>query len=143
MKFCYACGKTTTGKPLFCNFCGRSYDQKLCPRLHPNPRKAEACSRCGNRNLSMPQPRVPRLWRLLASGIFAMSGLVLFETLLGVISGVAAYVIQGQPLPGSLEWRLFGIAVLWGSWILLFPHLLRVVIRYLLTLRRNPSRLSR
>ena len=31
----------TAGEPLFCNFCGRSYDLKLCPHRHPNPRNEE------------------------------------------------------------------------------------------------------
>src|ERR1700722_11165723 len=61
MRYCYSCNKITTGTPLFCNFCGRSYNVKLCPRLHTNPRSAEACSQCGSRDLSTPQPKVP-LW---------------------------------------------------------------------------------
>ena len=66
MKYCYECGCTTAGEPLFCNFCGRSYDVKLCPKLHVNPRLAEACSQCGSRDLSTPQPKVPVRWRILA-----------------------------------------------------------------------------
>ena len=61
MKFCYHCGKITPDEPLFCNFCGRTYDVKLCTRLHPNGRYAEVCSQCGSRDFSTPQPRVP-LW---------------------------------------------------------------------------------
>jgi len=37
MKYCYQCGKLTNGDPAFCNHCGRSYDVKLCPRMHQNP----------------------------------------------------------------------------------------------------------
>ena len=66
MKYCYQCGKLTAGEPLFCNFCGRSYDVKLCPRQHPNSRVAEVCSQCGSRELSMPQLRVPIRWRVIA-----------------------------------------------------------------------------
>src|SRR2546427_7721468 len=66
MKYCYECGCTTAGEPLFCNFCGRSYAAKLCPKLHVNPRLAEACSQCGSRDLSTPQPKVPVRWRILA-----------------------------------------------------------------------------
>src|SRR5260370_33279683 len=61
MKICYHCGRVTEGKPLFCNHCGRSYNVKLCPKLPPNPRRAEACSLCGSRNLSIPQNKLP-LW---------------------------------------------------------------------------------
>ncbi len=66
MKYCYECGRTTAGEPFFCNYCGRSYDLKLCPKLHVNPRLAEACSQCGSRDLSTAQPKVPVRWRILA-----------------------------------------------------------------------------
>jgi hypothetical protein len=58
MKYCYHCGRITTGEPLFCMFCGRTYDVKLCPRLHVNARFADCCSQCGSRELSTPQPKV-------------------------------------------------------------------------------------
>ena len=61
MHYCNQCHRITPGEPLFCNFCGRSYNLKLCPHRHPNPRNAEICSQCGSRDLSMPHPRVP-LW---------------------------------------------------------------------------------
>src|SRR5579863_8271734 len=59
MKYCFNCNRLTPGEPLFCNICGCSYDWKLCPRRHKNPRTAEACSQCGSRDLSTPQPRRP------------------------------------------------------------------------------------
>jgi hypothetical protein len=59
MRYCYGCGRVTTGEPLFCNTCGRSFNLKLCPRLHVNPRSAAVCSQCGSSDLSTPQPRVP------------------------------------------------------------------------------------
>ncbi len=31
MRYCNQCHRITAGEPLFCNFCGRSYDFKLCP----------------------------------------------------------------------------------------------------------------
>src|SRR6267378_3273322 len=81
MKYCYACGHTTGGEPLFCNSCGRSYDVKLCPRLHVNPRLAEACSQCGTRDLSTPQPKVALRWR-----VFAFLGQWLFAAILFLLS---------------------------------------------------------
>ena len=41
MNYCYNCGHITPGEPLYCNYCGRSYDLKLCPRHHANPRSAD------------------------------------------------------------------------------------------------------
>ena len=64
MKYCYECGRVTAGEPLFCQFCGRTYNVKLCPRLHVNPRFAEVCSQCGSRDLSTPQPKVSVWWRI-------------------------------------------------------------------------------
>src|SRR5208282_5766615 len=59
MKYCYNCNRVTVGEPLFCNFCGRSYNVKLCPRLHKNPRNAQACAQCGSHELSTPAPQAP------------------------------------------------------------------------------------
>ena len=77
LSYCYNCGKFTGGKPLFCGHCGRSYDVKLCPRLHQNPRGAEVCSQCGSRELSTPQPKIPMTWRLLALLVRLGLGLLL------------------------------------------------------------------
>jgi RNA polymerase subunit RPABC4/transcription elongation factor Spt4 len=51
MRYCRNCRKFTAGKPAYCNFCGRSYSVKLCPRGHRNPRSADACAECGSREL--------------------------------------------------------------------------------------------
>jgi len=63
MRFCNRCHKFTVGEPVFCNFCGSTYDVKLCSRQHPNPRYAKICSQCGSREMSTPQPRIPILFR--------------------------------------------------------------------------------
>ena len=78
MKYCYNCGHMTPGDPLFCNVCGRSYDVKLCPRMHVNPRGAQVCSQCGNRELSTPQPKIPMSLRLLAIVVRLVSGFCSF-----------------------------------------------------------------
>jgi hypothetical protein len=85
MTYCYFCGRATAGKPPFCNHCGRSYDVKLCPRLHENTRGAEVCSRCGSRELSTPQPRIPTIWRLLAIIARMGIGLLLFYLTLSLV----------------------------------------------------------
>ncbi len=63
MKYCHRCHKLTLGEPVFCNFCGSTYSVKLCGRLHPNPRSAQACSQCGSRDFSTPQPKIPIIFR--------------------------------------------------------------------------------
>jgi RNA polymerase subunit RPABC4/transcription elongation factor Spt4 len=83
MRICYHCGRVTSGQPLFCNHCGRSYNTKLCPRLHPNPRQALACKVCGSRDLSIPQEKAPLWFKLLLflSGIIPGISLLLFSVL--------------------------------------------------------------
>jgi hypothetical protein len=88
MKYCYQCGKMTAGEPLFCGTCGRSYDAKLCPRLHVNPRGVEVCSKCGSRELSTPQPRIPLSWRLLAILARLGLGLLLFYVSISLVIAI-------------------------------------------------------
>jgi len=111
MTYCYSCGRATPGKPLFCNHCGRSYDVKLCPRLHANPRGAEACSRCGSRELSTPQAKIPMSWRLLAIIARIGLGLILFY---GTLSLIIAF-LRTPPLR-----HLLGVSALFliGLWLL-------------------------
>lgn len=78
MKYCYQCGRLTAGEPRFCGSCGRSYDVKLCPSKHSNPRHAEVCSQCGSRELSTPQPKVPIRFRLLEVLVRFVVGILLF-----------------------------------------------------------------
>src|SRR3984885_5304859 len=85
LSYCYNCGKFTGGKPLFCGHCGRSFDVKLCPRLHRNPRGAEVCSQCGSREMSTPQPKIPLSWGLLAPVVRLALGLGLFYVSLSLL----------------------------------------------------------
>ena len=93
MRYCNQCHKITPGEPLFCNFCGRSYNLKLCPHRHPNPRSAEICSQCGSRELSTPHPRVPFLLLPLVWLLTALPGLLL-------VTGTLPYWQAVQHRPG-------------------------------------------
>lgn len=96
MKFCWNCGYMTAGEPLFCGSCGRSYDVKLCPRLHANPRRAEVCSQCGSRDLSLPQPKVPLLARVLLGLTKYLLGAVILAAAVFLV-GLALYIALRQP----------------------------------------------
>src|SRR5216684_2914579 len=85
MKYCYECGRMTPGEPLFCNFCGRSYDVKLCPGRHVNPRHAEVCSQCGSRDLSTPQPKVSWWWKVVALVLRVALAFVVLAFLLALL----------------------------------------------------------
>jgi len=133
MKYCYQCGRMTEGEPLFCNHCGRSYDVKLCPRLHANPRGAEVCARCGSRELSTPQPKIPMSWRLLAILVRLGVGLVLFSASLWLLIALVRSTASRQALVslGAL------LVALWLFWTKL-PDWLQELIRAL-WMRKNNS----
>jgi len=115
MKYCYECGRITAGEPLFCQSCGRSYDVKLCPRLHVNRRYAEVCSQCGSRELSTPQPRVSFWWKVLGFVLRVMTGILLV-----LLSFVVLLELLKTPMVqnGVLALGLLLIA-LWAAWMML------------------------
>lgn len=124
MKYCYGCGRITPGEPLFCQSCGCSYDVKLCPRMHANPRHAEVCSRCGSRDFSTPQPVVPlgaRLIRVLERVVITLAIVVL------ILAGLVGFLSTQQ---GQNTLAVFAVlaALLWWLWSLL-PEWLRKRIR--------------
>jgi hypothetical protein len=127
MRFCFSCRKVSSGKPLYCNYCGRSYDVKLCPRNHINPRGAEVCSACGSRNLSTPQTRGSA--RLTLFFIFGL--LLPFLGLLVVTLGYAyefGKVLFSDP-SGLLPLMLLGLVLglFWLLWIALSSSLRRLI----------------
>lgn len=85
MRYCFQCGTLTAGEPLFCSRCGRTYDVKLCSRLHVNPRGADVCSQCGSREMSTPQPKIPMSWRLAALVLRLALGVLLFYLSLSLL----------------------------------------------------------
>lgn len=128
MRYCTNCRHITPGQPLFCNFCGRSYDVKLCPSRHTNPRSATVCSQCGSRELSSPQPRAAFAIRLLlrlawvAGGVFLLLVTVLFflELLEALLHNPA---VQTQAFCVGLV-----IAILWWLYMQL-PGFVRTGLR--------------
>jgi hypothetical protein len=118
----------TAGEPLFCNFCGRSYDQKLCPRLHENPRHAEVCSQCGSRDFSTPQPKVSLWWKFLGGSLRWVSGVVLTMLSVIVLMAMVADIINRPEMQSGLivlGLLLLALWLLWGmlpDWFRKFVH---------------------
>jgi antibiotic biosynthesis monooxygenase (ABM) superfamily enzyme len=132
MKYCYACGTVTSGKPFYCSSCGRSYDVKLCPRRHVNPRFVEVCSQCGSRDLSTPQPKVPFRWKALA---FVLR--VLVTILLGLIILALILELLRTPVGQALSLLLtLVVATLTALWFML-PEWFRKFVRWLLKRRER------
>jgi len=134
--YCFGCNRITAGEPVYCNFCGCSYDVKVCPRKHTNPRYAGACSQCGSRDLSTPQPRVP-WWVPMAEFLLTtVPGVIL-----AVVSGaVMAFVLPkfrgGQDTLFAFIIVLFPLGVLWALWSEI-PGWYRTRIHLMLQRRRG------
>lgn len=113
MKYCFNCNRITAGEPLFCNHCGATYDAKLCPRLHVNPRWADVCAQCGSRDLSTPQPRVPflakALLRLVPVAFAILAGFITLLFLIAIIQHLANQ-------PGLVLALIILVALLWWLW---------------------------
>ena len=128
MRICYHCGRITSGQPLFCSWCSRSYDIRLCPRLHPNPRTAQACSQCGSQNLSTPQEKFPFWFKPLLFFATALPGLALLTLSLGYMGYFLICLLRN---PSDLfSPMLFGLllGILWLAWMLV-PYFIVAVLR--------------
>jgi RNA polymerase subunit RPABC4/transcription elongation factor Spt4 len=115
MKYCYHCGRLTSGEPPFCQFCGRSYNVKLCPRQHANPRFADVCSQCGSRELSTPQPKVSPWWKVLEFLLRILFGIVLVYLSLSLL----VTLLRSPMVQAGLLALGFLLLVLWALWIML------------------------
>lgn len=131
MKYCYECGRITAGEPLYCNSCGRSYDVKLCPRHHVNPRSAEVCSQCGSRELSTPQPKVSVWWKVLSFILQVVAGGFLLLLSLAFIAGAVKEILSSPQGQAGLFVLGILLGVLWWIWSEL-PDWLRKLVRRLL-----------
>src|ERR1700681_234011 len=113
MKYCYACNRITVGEPLFCNFCGRSYNVKLCPRMHANSRRAQACSQCGSRDLSTPGPQIPFWVPILEVVLSLIPGLVLVAVSIGAVWFVISTLLQSTDALLDVTLLLAALGFLW------------------------------
>lgn len=128
MKFCYYCGHLTPGEPLFCNSCGRTYNVKLCPARHPNPRRAEVCSQCGSRDFSTPQPRVPLSTRCFAFLLRIVIGVLLVYLAVAFLIVLAKGLLASPHASNALLCVGILAALLYWIWDQL-PHWMRKLIQ--------------
>lgn len=136
MKYCFHCGRATAGDPLFCHHCGRTYDRKLCPRLHPNPRFVDVCARCGSRELSTPQPKVSWGWHLLVHVLRVVSGAVLVLLTVALGGWILAMLFTMQAGQNGIVALGFLLIALWALWTML-PDWLRKSIHHRLERRKE------
>jgi RNA polymerase subunit RPABC4/transcription elongation factor Spt4 len=139
MRYCHNCHRVTSGEPLYCHQCGSSFDAKLCPARHLNPRWAVVCSQCGSRDLSTPAPRLP-VW--LAPLVYVLSllpGLVLVLVILLVGIGVVSALLTNQQVQLQSMILLLILSILWFAYIHL-PHFVRDLFRSLWRRKKKDTR---
>jgi len=139
MRYCQNCHRVTTGEPLYCHICGSTFDAKLCPSRHLNPRWAEVCSQCGSRDLSTPAPRLP-VW--LSPLVFVASlvpGLVLVLLMVVVLIGFINALLTSQQIQLQFMVLLLILSILWFTYIHL-PHFVRDLFRSLWRRKKKDGR---
>jgi hypothetical protein len=94
--------------------------------MHQNPRGAEVCSKCGSRELSTPQPKIPMSWRLLAILVRLGLGLVLFYASLSLVIALVR-TPEVQQAMVALGLLLAGLWWLWSKLPDWFQELIRAL----------------
>src|SRR5690242_17385877 len=117
MRYCSQCRRLTAGEPLYCNHCGATYDAKLCPARHLNPRNAEVCSQCGSRDLSTPAPRLEFWLRPLLFIASLLPGVLLALLLVLVVVAMFQQLLTNTQIQSQLIALLFVLALLWWLYI--------------------------
>ena len=131
----------TIGEPLYCNFCGSSYDVKLCPARHINPRIALVCSQCGSRDLSTPAPQTS-FWLAPFLYLLALApGVVLMLLLVIVLIAIVNQILTSQHIQSQLLVLLLLLAIVWWLYIRIpgfIKNLFRTIWRKTKSDRRHP-----
>lgn len=130
MRYCPQCHRLTTGEPLYCNHCGATYDAKLCPARHLNPRNAEVCAQCGSRDLNTPAPRLAFWLRPVLFGLSLLPGIILALLLVMVAVGILNGIATSARLQGPLVVLFLLLAFLWWIYIRL-PKFIQNALRSL------------
>jgi hypothetical protein len=104
MKYCPFCHRWNLDRPQLCNYCGRSWYVRLCPRGHENPYDAQFCGLCGSADLTDTSGPRPFWLRLLRAGFLLI--LILF------IVSVVHELARVPELLASLAPFIMAIAIL-------------------------------
>ncbi len=81
MRYCPYCHRINAGTPPICNYCGRSWHIRLCPRGHENLYDARFCGICGSTDLT--DTAGPRPWWTYILKTVFLVGIILFVFSLG------------------------------------------------------------
>lgn len=89
MKYCPHCQQWNHGRPMRCRYCGRTWNVKLCPSGHLNPRNANFCGECGSGNLSDPTERQSlfiKILKLVKTLFFIVAGIITIQFVFNTVS---------------------------------------------------------
>ena len=136
MRYCNQCHRITTGEPMFCQYCGSTYNVKLCPSRHVNPRTAELCSQCGSRDLSTPAPR-GRVWVYpLLYALSLVPGVLLLLVSGGFFFAFLHALLTNQALLG----QFFALGILLGVVWYAYMHLPEFIRKLFRTIWSKPKK---
>ena len=129
MRYCNSCHRYTAGNPLFCGNCASTYNSRLCPRLHVNPRTAHVCSQCGSRELSTPQHPVSRVVRLSSQFLSLLPGALLMLLSITVAVAFLEAALTNIVIQGRLVGSVILLALAWWAYTQLPSPVRQVVSR--------------
>ncbi len=128
MRYCNHCHRITPGEPFFCLFCGRTFDVKLCPHRHINPRIADVCSQCGSRDLSTPAPPMGLASRFLWFAVSVLPGVLLLLMTVLLVVGFINVIFTNPAMLFRFLILVLLVGILWRIYMQ-FPPPLRNLIK--------------
>ena len=89
MRYCPYCKRLNPGKPLYCQYCARTFEVRICSKCrYVNPKAALACGKCGSFELSDIAGETP-FWLVLLKILFWLFVLLL---VIGFVMNLASFV---------------------------------------------------
>lgn len=89
MRYCPYCRRMNPGKPLYCQYCARTFEVRICSKCRSiNSKAALACGKCGSFELSDIAGEIP-FWAIFLKALFWLF-LVLF--VIGFFMNLVSFV---------------------------------------------------
>ncbi len=128
MKYCAFCKRINPGTPVYCQYCGRSFWNRICRHCREaNPYEALTCRNCGSAELSETSGSIP-LWMyfLNIKLILWFFGFILILGLIKNLDILCSFLIIG---------------LIWGIGLMMMPiemkKILNRIIKYLWNMVRR------
>lgn len=101
MRYCLYCKRINPGEPLYCQYCGKTFEARICSKCHHiNPKEALVCRNCGSSELSDIAGPLP-LWLVILRIFFwIFIVLLVIGFLVNLDSFVPLFIVIGLLLIG-------------------------------------------